>query len=438
ELLAACEADPALAADAAAAAGLREIRRDYDRATRLPTELVRACSEAASRAMLAWRQAREENRFAAFAPWLQRIVELSRERAAALGVPPGGTPYDVLLDEYEPGATSREVDAVFARLRAGLVPLLRAAAGRAVTEPGWKRARIPLPLQRALVEGVMERMGFDARAGRLDESAHPFCDGIGPGDTRLTTRWAEDGFFTTLAAVMHETGHALYEQNLPADRFGQPLGEAAGTAVHESQARLWENFVGRGRPFWEWVLPRIRDAVGDPAFAALTVDDVCREVGAVRPVLLRIEADEAAYNLHVMLRYDLERALLAGDLAVDELPGAWNERFAADFGVEVPDDARGCLQDVHWAAGGFGYFPTYALGNLYAGQLWEAVRRALPGLDDDLRRGEFGGLAEWLRANVHAHGRRFTPPELCERATGRPLGHEALLGYLREKLAAMA
>lgn len=438
ELLAACEADPALAADMDAAANLREIRRDYERVTRLPTQLVRACSEAASRSMLAWRQAREENRFAAFVPWLGRIVELNRERAAALGVPAGGMPYDALLDEFEPGATSREVDAVFARLRAGLVPLIRAAAERGAGEPAWTRARIPIPLQRQLVGVVMARMGFDGEAGRLDESAHPFCDRVGPGDTRLTTRWAEDGFFATLAAVMHETGHALYEQNLPADRFGQPLGEPASTAVHESQARLWENFVGRGRPFWEWALPRFQEIVADPALAALAVDDVYHGVSAVRPVVLRIQADEASYNLHVMLRYDLERALLSGDLAVDDLPGAWNERFAADFGIEVPDDARGCLQDVHWAAGAFGYFPTYALGNLYAGQLWEAVRRALPGLDDDLRRGEFGALLGWLRANVHAHGRRFTPPELCERVTGRPLGHEPLLRCLQEKLESIS
>jgi carboxypeptidase Taq len=436
ELLAACEADSTLAADEDAAANLREIRRDYDRATKLPPDLVRAFAETSSRAMHAWRDAREASDFAAFAPWLEKIVELNRRRAEALGIPEGGVQYDALLDEFEPGMDTAAISETFASLRAGLAPLIRAIADSgAAPDTAWQQTPIPVERQVAFNRSVVERMGFDLRAGRLDVSAHPFCDGLGPGDTRLTTRYAEDQFPGALSGTMHETGHGLYEQNLPKPgRFGQPLAEAASTGIHESQSRMWENFIGRGRPFWEWALPRIREAFGNPSIDALDVDTVFRGMNVVRPSLIRIESDEATYNLHIMLRFDLERALLSGDLAVADLPAAWNDRFRADFGIDVPDDARGCLQDIHWSMGAFGYFPTYTLGNLYAGQFWGAIRQALPDLDEQVRRGEFGALLEWLRANVFAHGRRYTAPQLCERITGRPLGHEPLLRYLEAKL----
>jgi carboxypeptidase Taq len=278
-------------------------------------------------------------------------------------------------------------------------------------------------------------MGFDFAGGRLDVSTHPFCESPGPGDTRLTTRYDPAQLLSALHSSMHETGHGLYEQGLPkAERFGQPLAEAASMGIHESQSRMWENFVGRGRPFWEWALPQLQRQAGDPAVAGLDVETVYRGLNMVEPSLIRIEADEATYNLHIMLRFDLERALLSGELPVRDLPAAWNERIAADLGLRVPDDARGCLQDIHWSMGALGYFPTYTLGNLYAAQFWAALGEALPGLDDDLRRGEFGGLLAWLKENVHAHGRRYTAPELCERITGRRLSHEPLLRYLEAKL----
>ncbi len=436
ELLAACEADPALAEDADAAANLREIRRDFARATKLPADLVRAFAETSSRAMHVWRDAREANDFAAFAPWLEKVVELNRRRAEALGVPAGGEPYDALLDEFEPGMTTAAIGETFDRLRAGLSPLIRAIAESGVVpDTEWQRTRIAVDRQAAFNRALVGRMGFDLEAGRLDISAHPFCDGFGPGDTRLTTRYAEDQFPSALSGTMHETGHGLYEQNLPkATRFGQPLAEAASTGIHESQSRMWENFIGRSRSFWDWALPQIRESFGHPAIDVLDVETAYRGMNVVRPSFIRIEADEATYNLHIMLRFDLERAMLSGDLAVADLPGAWNERFRADFGLEVPDDAHGCLQDIHWSMGAFGYFPTYTLGNLYAGQFWFAIQEALPGLDEQVRRGEFGALLEWLRANVFAHGRRYTAPQLCERITGRPLSHEPLLQYLEAKL----
>lgn len=436
DLLAACEADASLQADPLAAANLREIRRDYDRATKLPNALVREFAEVTTHAMHRWREAREQSDFAAFAPWLQRVVELNRRRADCMGVPDGGEAYDTLLDEYEPGMTTAEITRVFGELRAGLTPLIRemVESGR-TPDTAWQRLPLPVEAQAAFGREVVRRMGFDLEGGRLDVSTHPFCSGIGPGDTRLTTRYDETQFASALNATMHEAGHGLYEQRLPkAERFGQPLADAASTGIHESQSRMWENFVGRSRPFWEWALPRMQETFELPALRALDVDTAFRGMNVVAPNLIRIESDEATYNLHIMLRFDLERALLRGDLAVNDLPAAWNDRVRADLGLEVPDDRRGALQDIHWSMGAIGYFPTYTLGNLYAAQFWTTIRGALPELDDQIRRGEFLPLLDWLVENVHAHGRRFSAPELCVRITGRPLSHQPLLDYLGGKL----
>ena len=435
ELLTQSEADSALAGDDEAQANLREIRRDYDRAVKLPPDLVREVAETSSLAMHAWREAREKSDFGKFAPWLEKTVSLNRRTAQALGWPEGGEMYDALLDGFEPGMTAAAVSRTFDALRAGLSPLIRAVAESGVrVDTSWQRTRVPIPRQVELNRAIIQRMDFDLDAGRLDESTHPFCEGNGPGDTRMTTRYAEDQLVMTVSSTMHETGHGIYEQNLPkAERFGQPLAQAASFGIHESQSRMWENMVGRSRPFWEWVLPELRQAAGG-AFDGVDVETAYRSMNTVSPGLIRVDADEATYNLHIMLRFDLERAMLSGDLAVADVPAAWNERMRADVGVEVPDDARGCLQDIHWSMGALGYFPTYTLGNLYAAQFWSTLREALPGLDDDLRRGEFGGIRGWLTENVHRHGRRFTPPELCERITGRPLSHQPLLDYLAAKI----
>jgi carboxypeptidase Taq len=436
DLIARCEGDAETMADPDAAANLRNLRHDYDRVTKLPTELVREMAEVSTLSMSRWREARENGDFAAFAPWLERLVRLNRQTAEALGVPDGGELYDALLENYEPGMRARELDRVFGELRTGLVPLIRELREEGTRpDTAWMDIPLAVDAQVAFNRGVVERMGFDFRGGRLDVSTHPFCESPGPGDTRLTTRYDEKQLLSALHGTMHETGHGLYEQGLPkAERFGQPLAEAASMGIHESQSRMWENLVGRSRPFWEWALPELQRQVGDPAVAALDVDTVYRGLNVVEPDLIRIESDEATYNLHIMLRFDLERALLRDDLAVADLPGAWNERVRADLGLEVPSDKEGVLQDIHWSMGAIGYFPTYTLGNLYSAQLWDALSRELPDLDDQLRRGEFGGLLGWLRTHVHDHGRRYTAPELCQRATGRPLGHEPLLRYLEGKL----
>ncbi|HEV2129537.1 MAG TPA: carboxypeptidase M32, partial [Longimicrobiaceae bacterium] len=402
------EDDPTLRDDPTRAANLREIRRQYDRATLLPGSLVRELAETTSLAVQVWREARAASDFGAFAPWLERILRLSRSKAACYGTPAGGELYDALLEEYEPEMRVAEIERIFAGLRARLTPLVAELldSGRRPNDAP-NRLRVPVEQQQELNRRVAERIGFDFRGGRLDVSAHPFCQGLGPGDTRLTTRYQEDSFADSLSSTLHEAGHGLYEQGLPKeDAFGQPLAESASFGIHESQSRLWENMVGRSRPFWEWALLEANQVFGG-LLEGYDADALYRAVNRVEPSLIRVDADEATYNLHIMLRFDLERAMLRGDLSVAELPAAWHARVLEDLGLEVPDDRRGALQDIHWAIGGIGYFPTYTLGNLYAAQLWSALRGDLPDLDERMRGGDFSALLGWLRANVHAKGHRY-------------------------------
>lgn len=435
ELLDRAAEDPATAGDPAAAADLREIRRDHERAVRLPESLVAESSEAASTAMEAWKDARARSDFGAFRPHLERLLGLARRKAECWGFSADGEPYDALLDEYEPGMTARQVERLFHPLRDALTPLLREIedAPRRPSE-AVHGIRVPVAAQKAFHLEVARALGYDLDAGRLDVSTHPFTEGAAPGDTRITTRFADTGFADALGSTIHEVGHALYEQGLPKDRHhGLPRAEAAGLGIHESQSRMWENQVGRSRAFWTWALPLARRHFGG-ALDGVELDEVHGAMNVVRPGLIRVEADEVTYNLHILLRFDLERALVRGDLAVADLPAAWNDRLRSDLGVDVPDDRRGCLQDIHWSMGAIGYFPTYTLGNLHAAQMWTSIRAAIPTLDDDLAAGRFEGLLGWLRENVHAHGRRFRAPELCERITGKPLSWEPLVGYLEGKL----
>ncbi len=431
ELLIEAEAEPH-DADSFEAANLREFRHSFDRARKIPPRLVEELARATALANEAWAEARAAADFAKFRPHLETIVALKREEAAAVGWT--AHPYDALLDEYEPGATTGELTALFAELSAGLVPLLRAIADskhrpdRSVLERDF-----PVERQKLFAESAAAAVGFDFRAGRLDTTTHPFCSGFGPGDCRITTRYNPRAFHEAFFGVLHEAGHGLYEQNLPADRFGEPAAQSCSLGIHESQSRLWENLVGRGRPFWDHFFPRLRQAF--PSVADVDADAFHRAINDVRPSFIRVEADEATYNLHVALRFEIEQALVKGDLPVADVPAAWNAKFRELFGLDVPNDREGCLQDIHWSFGGLGYFPTYSLGNLYAAQFLRAARRALPDLDDAFRRGDFRPLAGWLTANIHAHGRRFRAGRLCERVTGSPLSVAPFLDELRAKLA---
>ncbi|RMH14620.1 MAG: carboxypeptidase M32 [Planctomycetota bacterium] len=436
ELISLCESDAELQGDARIAANIREMRRDYDLATKLPPELVKELAETGSKAQHVWKEARAKSDFALFRPWLEKMVTLARRKAECYGTPEGGELYDALLNEYEPDARSAEVEKVFASLRERLSALIGELSSK-----GTPPSEAPLQVhvssdrQHALGLKIIAAFGFDLDAGRLDVTTHPFCSGLGPGDTRLTTRYREDHWTDALFGTMHECGHGLYEQGLPKKDglFGQPLAQDTGLGIHESQSRMWENFVGRSRAFWEWAFPVVNGEFGG-ALDAFGVEDVYRAVNTARPSLIRVEADEATYNLHIMLRFELERALISGDLKVADVPGEWNRRFTEYLGIEVPDDARGCLQDVHWSFGLMGYFATYALGNLYAAQFWEKIRMDISGLDDQFRRGEFGALLDWLRTNIHSKGRQFRAAALCEQVTGKPLEADPLLRHLEGKL----
>jgi carboxypeptidase Taq len=414
-----------------AAANVREIRRSYDRAVKLPPDLVEELARTTTRAQQVWQEARAANDFAAFRPWLEKIVALKRREADAVGYK--ASPYDALLDEYEPGATAAEITQVFAALRDDLVPLVQAILGSGRKAPRDVLEReYPVEQQRAFGEAAAKAIGFDFRAGRLDVTTHPFCSGIGPGDCRITTRYNPRHFNESFFGILHEAGHGIYEQGLAPEQFGTPLGSACSLGMHESQSRLWENQVGRGGPFWEHFFPKAKQAF-PAALDDVSLDRWLFAINDVRPSFIRVEADEATYNMHIILRFELEQALVAGDLKPADAPAAWNEKFKQSFDLTPPTNAQGCLQDIHWSMGGLGYFPTYTLGNLYAAQLMEVARHDLGDLDADFRKGEFGRLKEWLNEKVHRPGQRWRAGELCRRVTGRPLSHKPLIAYLRGK-----
>jgi carboxypeptidase Taq len=417
--------------DSEAAANVREIRRHYDRAVKLPKELVEELARVTTRAQQVWQEARHANDFAAFQPWLERVVALLRQKAQAIGFK--SVAYDALLDEYEPGATTGEITKLFAALRTELVSLIAAiiASGRKPRRD-LLECEYPIEQQQCFGREAASAIGFDFSSGRLDVTTHPFCSGIGPGDCRITTRYNTRHFNESFFGILHEAGHGIYEQGLPAAHFGTPLGTAASLGIHESQSRLWENQVGRGRPFWEHFFPRARQAF-PAALGDVSLEDFLFAINEVQPSFIRVEADEATYNMHIILRFELEQALVSGDLKPADVPGAWNEKFSHFFNLTPPTDAQGCLQDIHWSMGGLGYFPTYTLGNLYAAQFMEQAHHDLPDLDDDFRAGRFQGLKGWLNEKIHGVGQRHRAGELCRRVTGRPLSHQPLMAYLHRK-----
>ena len=416
-------------------ATIRLLRRDFEKQARLPPRLVEELARTGVGAQQAWVAARAGSSWKMLEPWLDRMFALKREQADCQR--PDLDRYDSLMDDYEPGARWRDVVGRFEPLRAAIVPLVQACR-ESSTQPDNRiltSATYPIDAQRPFVRDVAVRIGFDFDRGRLDTTAHPFCTTLGPDDCRITTRWNERSLPTALYGVLHEAGHGLYEQGLRRDWYGLPPGETASLGIHESQSRLWENMVGRSTSFWEWCLPLARAAF-PAALGDADVATVHEALMVVRPSFIRVEADEVTYNLHVMMRFDLERAVVQGDLAVADLPAAWNDRFEKDFGMRPPDDAHGVLQDIHWSAGLVGYFPTYTLGNIYAAQLMAAARRRFSGLDDDFAAGRFQALLAWLREEVHAAGRMLESDPLVERATGSPVQADWLVQSLWERYGA--
>ncbi|MFN3151267.1 carboxypeptidase M32 [Bremerella sp.] len=415
-----------------AEATIRRIKSDYLKQVKLPKRLVEEFSHARIIGQQTWVKARAENNFGTFEPILDKLISLSRETAEAIGYQ--GEQYDALLDFYEPEAKTSQVRGVLETLKDQLVPLVAEIkdSGRTPNMDILKR-HYPLAQQEILGKSAASQIGFDFSAGRLDVTHHPFCTTIGPHDIRITTRYDENFFPSAFFSTLHEAGHGLYEQGLPKNWFGLPPGNAASLGIHESQSRLWENIVGRSYAFWSHFYGDAKKLFPD-ALSDVPIGDFHFAINEVTPSLIRVEADEATYNLHIIIRFELEQALLSGDLPVKDLPGAWNEKYTQQLGVTPTTDADGCLQDVHWSAGLMGYFPTYSLGNIYSAQLLEQAREDLGDLDGMFAAGEFMPLLDWLRENVHQHGECYPGAQLVERVCGDPIDSTPLIRYLRAKL----
>jgi len=416
-------------------ANIRHLRRDYDKKTRMPQSLVEQLARACTLGQQVWVEARSANDFKQFQPHLEEIIRLKREEAAALGYEE--TPYDPLLDDYEPGASTAHVARVLGELRDALVPLVQAIAeSKQRPDVSLLGRSYSTDAQKSFGIAAAQQIGFQFDAGRLDVTAHPFCTGLGPGDVRLTTRYDEHAFSDAFFGILHEAGHGLYDQGLPREHYGLPIGEDISLGIHESQSRMWENQVGRSHAFWEHFFPQAQAAF-PAALKGVELEAFYGAINTVRPSLIRVEADEVTYNLHILIRFELEQALIEDRLQVANLPGAWNEKYERALGITPPDDASGVLQDVHWSAGLFGYFPTYALGNLYAAQFFRQATKDLSDLETCFQQGDFSALLAWLRENIHRHGRRYSPAELVERITGSPLQHEPLIDQLSTKYGAI-
>ena len=423
-----CDAAEAEAPDPRTAANIREARRIHARATRIPATLASELAAVTSRAQGVWARARAAKDFADFAPTLAHVALLKRSEAACLAAP-GQSPYDALIDDFEPGMTAEALAGMFAALRPGLVDLRSRIAE--VARPALRLAgAFGHAPQLALSRRIGEALGYDWSAGRLDLAVHPFCSGR-LGDVRITTRVDAEDPLGNIYSTVHELGHALYEQGLDPEIALTPAGAAASMGVHESQSRLYENQIGRSRAFARWLYPQLREAFGDVGLAS--AEELHRANNAVATGFIRTEADEVHYNLHVMMRFELERALISGALEVADLEAAWNARFLEDFGVAVLDAAQGVLQNVHWSVGLFGYFPTYTLGNVYAATLDAAIRAEIPDLDDQVAAGEFGALLDWLRPRVHRRGKLAAPETIIAEAAGRKPEPALLIAALERK-----
>ena len=412
-------------------ATIAHLKRDYEKKTKKPQALVEALARACSVGQQVWIEARAENDFQKFAPNLQEIFKLKREEADAVGYQ--SNPYDALLDDYEPGAKTSEVEMVLSNLKDELVPLIAAIADSSVeVDDSLLRREFSVADQEAFCLEASAKIGFDFDRGRLDVTHHPFCTEMGPDDVRITTRFDPRFFSSAFFGTLHEAGHGIYEQGLRSEFYGLAPGQYCSLGIHESQSRLWENLVGRSREFWQHFYPAAQSRFS--SLKDVPQEDFYAAINRVAPSLIRVEADEATYNLHIIIRFELEQELLKGDLAVADLPSAWNSRYQQYLGIQPDSDANGVMQDIHWSAGLVGYFPTYSLGNLYASQFFEKAEQDLGDLHTMFASGEFEPLKKWLNENVHRSGRRFRSEELGQHVTGQPISHDPLIRHLRGKL----
>jgi carboxypeptidase Taq len=411
-------------------ATVRVVGHDYFRAKRIPPDLVRELARVSGAAYQAWTEARPASDYSIVEPHLTRLVELKKEQADALGW--DGQRYDALLDDYEPGTTTAEIKVLFDKLAAELRPLADRIVAAAGHRPAFLSESYDPAAQRASSDWIAETLGFDLQKGRVDTSPHPFTMAVGPGDTRLTTGIYEHDVTFSIYATIHETGHALYDQGIP-ERFADlPQWKVPSAGMHESQSRLWENLVGRSRAFTDFLLPHLKDHFPHQ-LGMLAPEEFYKGVNHPERTLIRVSADEVTYNLHVILRFELEQALMGGDLTVADLPSAWNDGMQRHIGLRPDDDADGVLQDMHWSSGMFGYFPSYTIGNLYAAAFYRKAAADLDGLEDDIRSGDFTRLLSWLREHVHSQGYLYNAKELGEKVLGEPLTHEPFIAYIRSK-----
>jgi carboxypeptidase Taq len=408
---------------------VKHTRKDYDRATRLPADYVTEKAILDSEAYHAWVEARENNDFPAFAPFLKRQVAMAKRGAELLGH--GDNPYDYQIDLFDPGMNAETIEGLFCSLKEELVPLAQSILNSPVKAKTEQLKGFPIDKQESFLKEVTDILGFDYQRGRIDVAIHPFCSG-NAADTRLTTRFHEDIPLDSLFSSIHETGHGLYEQGLPIDQLHSALGQAVGMGIHESQSRLWENQVSRSREFWQYFEPRYRDAFPDQ-LADLSSDDLYLAINAVTLCPIRVDSDEVTYNLHIILRFELEKKLIGGDLSVDDLPAEWNRLSQEIIGLTPTSDKEGVLQDVHWSGGMFGYFPSYCLGNMIAAQLWNKVLEEIPDLPNDFAEGHFEGLLTWLRDRIHQHGKQYDTQDLVTRVTGEPINPKHLIRYLKDR-----
>lgn len=410
---------------------VKEMREDFDRNRKIPAEMYKEYVILTSQSESAWEEAKEKDDFPGFSKYLERIVDYNRKFIELWGVQ--GTPYDTLLDLYEPGMTTTELDRLFGELRARLVPLAEAIRTRG-DRPGttFLQGKFDIAAQQDFSRFMLGQMGFDFEAGRLDESVHPFATGLNTGDVRITTHYWENDLISALFSTIHEGGHALYEQNIAAELASTPLATGTSMGIHESQSRLWENMIGRSRGFWQRYFPDLQRRF--PAqLGGVNAEDFYRGINVVEPSLIRIEADELTYNLHIMIRYEIEKMIFNEGLAVRDLPDVWRAKYKEALGVEPKTNAEGVLQDVHWSGGSFGYFPSYSLGNMYAAQILNTARAKLPDLDANIAAGQLLPLKEWLTEGVYRHGKLLEPSEIILGITGEPLKSSYLCDYLEAK-----